>query len=76
MTTSPSFARCPFCEGENLDVCEDTYPGVLAFCLDWGWHTWVEEAQADLSEVNERRQDAGMEPLKELRTTDETEEDG
>jgi hypothetical protein len=41
----------------------------VAFCLDCGWHTWVEEAQAVLDEVNSRREDAGLEPLTELRKT-------
>src|SRR5436853_486072 len=48
MATSSDFGRCPSCEGENLDVCQNTklgaiYPGVVAFCLDCGWQTWVEE---------------------------------
>ncbi len=60
---------CSRCGGENLVCYSDykPYDQCSGICLDCGFEYHTVEGQLTLEEVNERRQDYELEPLKSLK---------
>lgn len=60
---------CPFCGGENMMTFGDHKPFdcVGGECLDCGFCYHTEQNQMTLGEVNERRKDYDLKPLKKLK---------
>jgi hypothetical protein len=73
MATSYWSGKCPRCGG-NCEFSEDTRYGRSAVCLDCGWRCWTEEDYLDLADLNDRRIEVGLEPLKEVNKREEDNE--
>ena len=58
---------CSHCDGDNQEVVTDTCNGEWVTCLDCGYQRWPQEGQADLNEINDRREEYDLPPLMELR---------
>ena len=59
---------CPKCGGEMSCYSDyKPYDTVFGECLNCGFTYYTKEEQKTLEEVNERRLDAGLEPLTKLR---------
>lgn len=59
---------CPRCGSPNLKCSSDwkPYDCVAGECLDCGFEFHTQEGQMTLEQVNERRTDYDMEPIKQL----------
>lgn len=59
---------CPQC-GNSMEAYEDykPHPFVDGHCLECGFAYTTEEYQLDLEEVNDRRAEIDLEPLKNLK---------
>jgi hypothetical protein len=57
---------CPKCGGNNLMTSGDYKPhdNVGGECLDCGFYYYTKEGQLTQKELNKRRKDYGLEPLK------------
>lgn len=67
MGTHSYDAECPRC-GKDMNCCSDTRSGhVSGECLECGYSYYTKEENMTLEEVNERRIDWELKPLKELR---------
>ncbi len=60
--------ECCMC-GSQMDCYTDWKPhqGASGECLDCGFTYFTEESQMTLEEVNQRREEADLEPLKKLK---------
>jgi len=64
--------ECPKCGSEMYCYSDSKFPeSDTNECLECGYHTWVEEGNATLDEVNELREVMGMEPLNSLKEREE-----
>ena len=76
MSGSSDSQDCPRCKGKNsLQTYSDwkPYDCVSGECIKCGFSYYTKEEQMDLEEVNERRADLELKPLKELKKVSQNE---
>lgn len=68
MSGESGFTDCPRCGGKMSTYVDwKPHDSVFGECLDCGFAYYTERHQLTLEEVNEKRKEQGMRPIKEFR---------